>query len=554
MISQITIINFGLIDKISFEFCKGLNVFTGETGVGKSILIDALRFCLGNRLNKNQMRDPEQACVVEIELYICSRQLKELPIFSDYISKEDPTLIIHRSCLPDGRNKIKINGFSLTVSQLKEIGNHLIDFHGPHDHQMLLSQENHIAMLNRLCDMADQKDGYDMKYQKYLKAQKDLNKLWSISKNREIEQDILEHQLKEIEQISFDENEYQELLRKRQRLNNTGELFEYAREVINIIENDNSDLSNTIIKVFPPLKSLNRIDETTSNFTDILCRIQEDTSALLFNLHNYMESISFDPGMAEDINRRYDIYYNILKKYGPALEDVKKFYTVSKQKYDTIINLENTDLQLKKSLNILLTDLKNIARILSDKRKKTAKILKETIEVELKELGIKHVQFECRIEETEINSQGQDKVTFYISPNEGEGLKPLAEIVSSGEAARLMLALKKALTKVDPIPVLIFDEIDAQIGGRLGTITGQKLNELSHDRQVILITHLPQIASFGDYHFKVLKSIENNRTITKVDLLNTDTRIKELAKMMSGEKESQIAIKHAKDMIARANS
>ncbi|MCK5393087.1 MAG: DNA repair protein RecN [Candidatus Omnitrophica bacterium] len=554
MISQITIKNFGLIEKISLELCKGLNVFTGETGVGKSILIDALRFCLGNRLNKTQMRNPDQACIVEIELYISASQLKELSLFSDYISEEDPTLIIHRTCLPDGKNKIKVNGFSLTVSQLKEIGNYLLDFHGPHDHQMLLSQENHITMLDRLCNMADKKNTYDIKYQEYLKTLKELNKLQTISKNRDIEQDILEHQLKEIEQISFDENIYQELLHERKRLNNTETLFEHAREILNILENDESGLSNFILKAFPPLKSLNQIDETTSNFTEILCRIQEDSSDLLSNLTNYMESISFDPGTAEEINRRYNIYYDILKKYGPTLEDVKKFYTASKEKYECIVNLEHTDLTLKNSLKLLLTDLKIISKKLSLKRKNTAKILKKTIEVELKELGIKHIQFECRIEDTEINSCGQDKVTFYISPNAGEGLKPLAEIVSSGEAARLMLALKKALTKVDPIPVLIFDEIDAQIGGRLGTITGKKLKELSNDRQVILITHLPQIASFGDYHFKVLKSIENNRTITKVSLLDAETRINELAKMMSGEKESQIAIKHAKDLIAKANS
>jgi len=217
------------------------------------------------------------------------------------------------------------------------------------------------------------------------------------------------------------------------------------------------------------------------------------------------------------------------------------------------MNLEHNDSELQKDIEGSKKELIQYAKIITVKRKKSAKALEETIKNELQELGFANVRFECRIEKVELTRNGQDKVVFYISPNLGEDLKPLAKIVSSGEAARVMLALKKALTKVDPIPVLIFDEIDAQIGGRLGTITGKKLKELSQGRQVLLITHLPQIASFGDSHFKVSKHVQASRTVTNVELLDTDSRIEEMAKMMSGEKQSDIAVKHAHDMLSRGN-
>jgi DNA repair protein RecN (Recombination protein N) len=250
--------------------------------------------------------------------------------------------------------------------------------------------------------------------------------------------------------------------------------------------------------------------------------------------------------------RSYDAYYEILRKYGPALEDAEKKYESAKKKYELLINLEYNDSKLKEEIQALWNDLKKTAGKITSKRNKTAKFLKETIEKELKELGIKNIQFEARIDQIDFTDKGQDKVVFYMSPNVGEELKPLAQIVSGGESARVMLAIKKALTKVDPIPVLVFDEIDAQIGGRLGDITGKKLKELSDNRQVILITHLPQIAAFSDNHFKVTKKVKDNRTIVNVDLLDKAARVNELAKMMSGEKESPIALKHAKEMIERA--
>ncbi|MFH1846932.1 MAG: DNA repair protein RecN [Candidatus Omnitrophota bacterium] len=552
MISQFTVQNFGLIDRISIDFCKGLNIFTGETGAGKSLVIDALQFALGKRINSSQIRDPEKNCIVELILDLTKNEIINLKCLAEYISDKKDEIIITRIHFPDGRNKNKINGFTITTSQLKEIGDHLVDLHGPHDHQMLFSEESHIDILDRLSALETVKQDYTEKYIVYLDLNKKLGNLQTLALSRDREQDLLGHQIKELEQVKLDNDAYEKLLAERTRINNAENLYECAAQLLTILENEQAGISTNISKAFTPMNTLNSIDDTTQSLAESLSRLQEESSELLSTLNNYVESLSFEPERSHEINKQYDIYYDILRKYGPAIEDAATFYLSAKEKYDLLADLEHNDLELKKQIASTIMNLSIVASKLTEKRKKTAKSLRITIENELKELGIANVRFECQIKKSELNKNGADKIALYISPNAGEELKPLAEIVSSGEASRIMLALKKALTKVDPIPVLIFDEIDAQIGGRLGSITGRKLKELSKDRQVILITHLPQIAAFGDYHLHVSKKVETGRTLTNITFLDEDARITELAKMMSGEKQSEIALKHAKDMLDEA--
>ena len=553
MISQLTIQNFGLIDRLSINFCGKLNVFTGETGAGKSILLDALRFALGERLNSSQIRDAGKPCIVEVVLELPERYFKNYPAFLEYVSDEDRSIIINRAVLPDGRNRIKLNGFTLTVSQLKELGNHLIDFHGPSDHQLLLSPNSHIGILDRLSKTSGLLSTYSAQYKEYAESRNREKQLEEMAESRERDLDLLSHQIKELEQAPLSDEKYGEFASEQARINNAEKLYEHVNRLIELFENEEYGITETVRKAFTPMEKLNEVDAETADLYGLLDNIQENSSELLSLLKQYSERLSYAPEKTEEINRLSDVYYEIKRKYGPSLKEAAHFYERSREKYDTLMNIEHDGKDLKNATAKLLKKLTETAAGISKKRKETAGMLKNTVEEELKELGIKHVRFECRIERSEINRNGCDKVTFHISPNAGENLKPLAEIVSSGEAARLMLALKKALTKVDPIPVLIFDEIDSQIGGRLGTITGRKLKEIADDRQVILITHLPQIASFGDHHFNVSKNVKNGRTVTSAALLNPEDRIKELAKMMSGETESGISVKHARDMLTKAN-
>ena len=552
MIASITIQNFGLIDNLSLEFCGQLNILTGETGAGKSIIIDALRYALGEPLNSSQIRTAELACMAEVVLEINKKELLKNPVIAEYLPDGETTLIINRTQSPDGKKKIKINGLSVTVSQLKELGNYLVDFHGPNDHQMLLSQSSHLGILDRLTEMDELKDEFSQHYKKYIEMQTKLKSLQSAGESKDRELDSLQHAIKELKQVPLDAAKYEQLLQEQVRLNNVERLYEHTSQLINLLENSDAGISDYLSQAFVPLRALNKIDLSTERFTEVLTQLQDNTSCLLSELHNYLDSLSFEPQEAVEINRNADRYDDILRKYGGTIEKAAEFYQDALKRSDLLANLEQNDALLRQELQAQEKETKETAQKITRQRKKAGSLLDKTIEKELTDLGIMHVEFESRIEKTQLNPDGEDRVSFYISPNAGESLKPLAEIVSSGEAARLMLALKKALTKVDPIPVLIFDEIDAQIGGRLGAVIGKKLQEISNDRQVILITHLPQIASFADNHFKVYKIVKNNHTNTIVVLLDKEERVKEMAKMMSGEKESSISLAHARDMLIKA--
>ncbi|MEI8176816.1 MAG: DNA repair protein RecN [Candidatus Omnitrophota bacterium] len=549
MLTQFTIQNFGLIDRLTVEFQDGLNVLTGETGAGKSILIDALRFCLGERLDAAQVRDPSRECLVEAAFDLPRALLKAYPVFADYVSGGDPTLIISRAYLPEGRARVKINGRAVTVAQLKELGDHLVDLHGPHDHQMLLASSSHIGILDSLCDSAALMKEYSVMYAGYQGLQKELHEIRSSAASRARDIDLLTHQVRELSRVSLEQEKYDELLETQKRLNNAEKLYAAASELIQILDHDETGLAEALRRAFGPLKTLGSLDEGARSFAETLSGVQSSTDGLISELRSYIEGLSFEPDEARDINARYDAYYEILRKYGPTLDDAKKLYGEAKARLTFLENLDQNDADVHKKIAQCLAELETIAARITRERKKTAAALQKTIETELRELGIAHVRFECRIGKADIGARGHDDVAFYISPNAGEEMKPLAEIVSSGEAARVMLALKKALISVDPIPVLIFDEIDAQIGGRLGDILGRKLRELSQGRQVILITHLPQIAGYAGAHFKVVKRVEGARTLTAVESLDEVGRVREMAKMMSGEKESAIAITHAQQML-----
>ncbi|MCB9772381.1 MAG: DNA repair protein RecN [Candidatus Omnitrophica bacterium] len=552
MLAQLTIENFGLIDRVTVEFVEKLNILTGSTGAGKSILIDGLRFALGERLNPAQIRDPHKPCIIEIVFELHDKKLLSNDIIKEFVNSDDHQIIINRQYLPDGRSKIKINGFNVTVGQLKALGDYLIDFHGAHDHQLLFSEDRHIGILDQLTDFGNNLELYSASYQKYLQIKKELQSLEDLSASRDRDLELLSHQVKELEQVPLDEDSFAKIAQEQIRINNAEKLYNHASSLLQILEGEDGSLADIVRKSFSPLRSLTHVDAKTVVFEQYLNNIQDNSEQLLSELRDYLDRLSFEPAQAAEVSQKYDIYDDVKRKYGPTLKEAANFFNDAKEKYRLLLNFAENDAELRERLSDAQKDLKKIAQKLTAARKKSADLLKETIEKELKDLGIDHVSFEARIIADDFHANGSDKVVFYISPNAGVDLKPLAEIVSSGEAARLMLALKKALIKVDPIPVLIFDEIDAQIGGRLGTITGKKLKELSQNRQVILITHLPQIASFADSHFKVVKKVSGGRTITMVNPLDKEARVKELAEMMSGTAQSDISLTHAESMLSSA--
>ena len=417
---------------------------------------------------------------------------------------------------------------------------------------MLLSEEQHLVMIDQLVNFKNAKEEYTKLFTAYEQTRKDIKDLNDLAQTRQRDLDILSHQVKELEAFPLSEEKYNELLQEETKLNNAQKLHEHIQNLMGLLDDEETGVNILLRKAFSPLRSLTQIDEKSSALLDQLSGIQDQSNDLISQLNDYSASLSFDEQTAQGIHDQCDAYADIKRKYGHTLENAQSFYTEAKEKLDLIKNFEHNGQALREILDSQEKELAQIAQKKTRARQKAAEDLKATIENELKELGILHVKFEARFEKVPFNADGHDKIVFYISPNAGEDLKPLAQIVSSGEAARLMLALKKALIKVDPIPVLIFDEIDAQIGGRLGTITGKKLKDLSSTRQVILITHLPQIASFADRHFKVSKSVKAGRTKTEVFLLEGKNRIAEIAQMMSGTNTTKISLTHAQDMLAQA--
>ncbi len=545
MLETLTVKNFGIIEQAVLELTPQLNILTGETGAGKSILIDALRFCLGERFQTSYLRGDGSPCIVEAVFNISSALCKQLPCLDDF-PLENNSLIIQRTVTPDGRNRIKLNGLAVTVAQLKEIGDALIDFHGPHDHQQLLAQHRHLEILDALTDTQGVWEEYDVLYKKYMHTSQEIEQLNSLAKTRERDTDLLTHQIKELEQVPLDEANFAEVQRDQIKVANAQKLYENISQALTILENDDQ---GSLRQAFKPLQSLAAIDAKASEFLDKLSEVQDQTSALVSSLKDYSESLSFDPGFAQRANEQFDAYHDIRRKYGPTLEDAQRFYDEARKKFDLLNDFEHNTHHLAQQLKLQEETLVKLAKTISSRRKKSAEMLQKTIEKELNELGFKSIAFEVRFEKKQVSADGMDAVAFFISTNAGEALKPLAQIISSGEAARIMLAIKRALMKVDPVPVLIFDEIDAQIGGRLGTVIGTKLNEVAQHRQVILITHLPQIAAFAQTHFKICKVVEKGRTKTKIDVIEGKDRVNELAHMMAGDNITPTSLALAREMI-----
>jgi DNA repair protein RecN (Recombination protein N) len=552
MITQLTVQNYGLIDRLTVEFGEGLNVLTGETGAGKSILIGALRYALGEKFGADQARDPKAPCVVEMVCELPAELVAEHETLKDLLAGED-ALIINRTYTPDGKNKIRVNGFTLTLSQLRAVGDLLVDFHGPNDHQMLLTADTHVKILDRLCPgVRALKEVYAAHYEKFKRIERSLEEIKAGTESRERDLDLLNHQIRELERVGLESKKYEETTQKEAQLKNHEKLGASIGSLMELLEDEEGGIEGRISESFAHLRSLASVDKSAAYLEEKMKDLQELTGDILADLRKYEEKLSFDPEDARDLAVRCDAYHDILRKYGPRIEDAAEFYRTAKERRDFLVNLEHNDGELRRDLKGVEKSLKDASVKITNERQKAAKSLAKSVEAELKELGIAHVRFECRIVPAAPGRDGADEVAFYISPNLGEELKPLAEIVSSGEAARVMLALKKSMTDVDPVPVLLFDEIDAQIGGRLGTVIGGKLREISAKRQVVLITHLPQIAGFAARHFKVSKKITGDRTVTSVTLLDREARVKEMSQMMSGDKGSGVSLTHAEEMLFKA--
>jgi len=565
MLKSLTVKNFAIIEDLSVEFEKGLNVITGETGSGKSILITALGVTLGNKFSKDMLREGEDKLILTATFDISeNKRLKKFLIDKGI---EDDILFFQREITKDGKQKLKINGMVLPFSIYREIGEVLVDIHGQHEPQSLLDKNKHLELLDRFIgeDFLLKRDEFSQKLERYRNINKEIEEILTKKEERERRRDYLIYVINEIEKEKINEEEEIELLSKREILKNVSKLQEAYNEVFQNLEgfDENEGAIDKIIKSIKKLENIETIDKVSLEFKNELNEIEIKISEILNQIKIRKEEIEYNPDELEIIEERLKIYEDLKRKYGKNIQEIMNFLEESKNELKNLDTSFERVEELKKEKEILEKELIEIGKFLREERVKKAKELEEKIEKELSTLAMEKAKFYVKFfeEEDENGIQfdgkllkpmqyGFEKVEFFISPNPGESEKPLVKIASGGELSRVMLSIRTIFGKVDEIPCIVFDEIDQGIGGRVGEMVGRKLLELSNNVQVISITHLPQIASFGDNHILLMKSVSGERTYLTAKTLKEEERIYEIARMLGGVEITESAINHAKELLS----
>jgi len=563
MLTELRIENFAIIDKLELEFSSGLIIFTGETGAGKSIIMDALEMLLGGRADATILRsDAERASVEGVfKLPAANKEtVIELLKREDLLDDEN-YVTLAREVRREGRSTARINGRTVNVTLLKEIGKFLVDIHGQTEHLSILDPRTHLDLLDRFAGVETVLASYRKTYSELSNVRRDLGELRKVQADSTRRIDMLKFQVEEIESAKLKPGEDEELRLERDRLANSESLAANAQEALQLLDEGSPEtpaITDQLGQAVSALASMARVDTKRAELSSRAEAVLESLTEISRELRDYLESIEFNPRRLEDVEERLDMLHRLIRKYGGTIETVTAFGTKARSELETISNASEKISELESQEMTLLKELAKQGGILSEKRKATAETLSRNIEFELDDLKMASarfgVDFQTRPdnaglpvnkgERVAFDATGFDRVEFLVAPNPGEGLKPLAKIASGGETSRLMLALKNTLARADQIPSLVFDEIDQGIGGRVGGVVGQKLWNLARAHQVFCITHLPQLAAFGDQHFRVQKQVNNNRTTTKLTRLDGDERLLELAQMLGEVTEGTLRSAH----------
>ncbi|NIM93033.1 MAG: DNA repair protein RecN [Anaerolineales bacterium] len=558
MLSDLRIRDFAIIDDLYLEFGPGFIVFTGETGAGKSIIIDAVEMLLGGRAESVNIRTGASRAIIEGSFFIPESIREEVSgILEMEDLLDDPEYVtLGREIRREGRNICRVNGRVVTLSVLREIGQWLVDVHGQSEHLSLLRVREHVNMLDRFAQVEDLMQDYDARYRGLIQVRRDLEELRLREADSVQRADLLTFQINEIESSALTPGEDQELLDERTRLANAEQLTELVQQAITALDEgiDNRPATTDLLgQVVHSLESLSKVDHSMQGEETEARNLAEMAVELVRRLRTYRERIEFDPRRLDEVEERLGLIRNLQRKYGEDVPAILAHADQARLELESITHAEERMNELKAQETEHLQALGQIGLALSRSRREAGSKLAYEIDSELSDLRMSGAKFGIdqgwQEDEEGVPAEEQrlafyptgiDEVEFLVEPNPGEGLKPLAKIASGGETTRLMLALKSVLVQADRTPTLIFDEIDQGIGGRVGAIVGRKLWRLGREHQVLCITHLPQLAAFGDQHFNVVKHIEGGRTTTVVYSLEEDKRVSELAVMLGGETESNL--------------
>ncbi|WP_346937647.1 DNA repair protein RecN [uncultured Clostridium sp.] len=556
MLLQLNIMNFALIEKLSIDFSKGFNVLSGETGAGKSILIDAISFVLGGKFNKNLIRVGEDKTVVEAVFSIENQRTRD--ILKELDISDEGIVILSRESFHSGKTIAKVNNKSLLLSKIKQVSETLIDIHGQHENQNLLDSSNHINYVDSFGQdlLVNNLKEYDKFYLKYGEVEEKVNRLQGNDGEREKKIDFLKFQIDEINSIKPKIGEDEELSKKFNMLSN-GEKIKKALEKSYMLlkENDESRISiiDSLMYVIRELKSIEAHHEEVKPIVDSLEEsyyLLEDNTRTVSDLK---DNTDYDIGELEFINSRMYQLSACKKKYGPTLEDVLVYKNHIEEQYYELINSGDIIEELLKEKKKLYEKLTEIAGELHNIRLRISESLEKEIKKELDYVGLEKSRFKIAVVYTDnLNSKGRDKIQFNISTNPGQPLQPLEEVVSGGELSRIMLALKTVFVDKDQIPSVIFDEVDTGISGRIAQRVGEKMVLISEAHQVFCITHLPQIAALADANYLIEKNSNEVNTFTKVKKLKDDEVEQEVARIIGGSEVTAITIENAREMISKA--
>ena len=559
MLTELRITNFAIIDHLELHFDTGLITFTGETGAGKSIIIDALEALLGGRIDATWVRTEADRALVEGEFRI-PPAVRE-PIHSILTREElldDPEfLTLTREIRPQGRSLARVNGRIANVSLLRELGEYLVDVHGQSEHLSLLRVREHLRLLDGFAGVDEPLAAYRATYQALRKVQGDLHTLREAERNAARRADLLTYQVDEIESAHLKPGEEDDLKQERTRLANAESLANLAQQALFLLDEgdpETQSITDLLGQVVDTLQHLGRTDPSQAGSGERVSSIFESLTDLVRDLRDYLETIEFNPRRLEQVEERLDLLHTLKRKYPPTIPAILEFAAKAKTELDEITHAEERLAELEQQQARLLAKLAKCGQTLSSARRKAAAQMGHAIEAELNDLRMAGARFEVDFQlshdpdgvllddgsKVAYGPHGLETIQFLIAPNPGEGLKPLTKIASGGETSRLMLALKNVLVRADLTPTLIFDEIDQGIGGRVGAVVGQKLWRLGQQHQVLCITHLPQLAAFGKQHYRVQKTIQDGRTSTLVESLEGNKRLTELALMLGDVSEGTL--------------
>lgn len=563
MIKSLYIKDFALIDELDVGFDEGLNILTGQTGAGKSIIIGALNMILGERADTEVIRQGADKAISEAIIEIGENE-KIRKILEENAAEYRSELILRREIRSNG-SRAFINDTPVTISVLRQVGDFLVDLHGQHDHQLLLKEENHRGVIDGFGEILPLLDDYQKSYKKMLHLQEELRDLKKKEQEFEEKIELYRFQVQELDEAELDPNEEEELEAEMNLLDNAEELDQKAAEIVELGTAGEVSVMTLLNTIKLHLEDMAQIEPEFESYLEEVSTARISIREMISFTERYRSGIEFNQQRLDELRKRRNELNRLQKKYNRSIPDLIEYFHEIRQELSTAENFDLEIEKMEKEIQLKAQELKEKAKALHDKRLQVGRRLAEDIEQELGKLGIAHADFEVRVDwmqdsdgwirvdgfAVSCTEHGCDEVSLHISTNKGEDPKPLAKIASGGEISRVMLALKSILAKEQSLPVMIFDEIDTGISGEISEKVGRTMRRLAGSCQIIAITHQPQIASQAHSHFKVAKVEQEGRTVSRIIPLSDDEHIKEVASLMSGEDVTDAALMSAQELIEK---